>query len=1244
MANSSGSDLENFVKKLAMELKQGLIQDGLVSSLNPQVIGTRKEEIRFKGEERLNYSNKKFNDAINELTKSVEKLKEENDKAKEELKSIKKQKDENKKNKNTNDLIEEEKKLIDEKNNLLNKQKKLIEEQKKSNEERIVSLNEETKILQDLFGEATKLIGDITNNKIQRFEQEKYQEASDALTGGRTRKIREDQKHAKHFFDAVGVVAGEDSTISKAAGKLSEMSNISDGAALKLGFFQMAVDVACKALDFFAEELRYDAKEDALNYDLRVKDLDNRAARANAELDKELQVYQKEIDGQISYAKAKTSAELKAYSGGIGVLVTSLTDITAGAYKALDVSLSKKYALMRADIEKKYTIGDGTKEGNANSQKGILQNQLEQKLNNTLNALDADRRSYELKNANDFQKLKDERNQRYWNAGATAVGAITGAIFAGPAGAAAGDAMGGALSKSIFGFMNANRDYYMQLNEQSADINKRTIDVQKAYTDKVIDANAQVASKSLDAVKSMSLEAIGTQEELTKMWAALAQEVEKTYYAQQQQASNASVSLGFIGSQKDVYEQNIFNLAIETAGSFGKTIEDIAKLQQSFAETTGRNKILSNEDITSSFALGTLWGDDTMSALNNGMEIFNHSIKSSNELFGETNKSLLRMGLNGKKFGKDLVGNLRLAEKFDFKRGIEGLISMSKWAQNVRFNMANMDGVLSKIQDGGLEGIVKQSAGLQVLGGKFSMYSDPLAMAFESFQDPEALAKRMNEMLAGLGHLDKKGNLTMGIADNIRVKEYSKLMGIDYKDARAQIAQMVKANDIGRVLGADKRKFDEEQLSMIANKASFENGKWYVTDNNQVKKDVRELTPEDLKLIAADGNRTLEDTAKLSLSVQQSLDATTKTIMATMINDSWFFKNEAFTRMENVISEFKTNGGTHIEMVKKMASLATENQKSFLQEYKDPNNDNKINEIIKTSISSLTDEVTKITTAINTLADAIAKKNGVVSKSELDKFGGDINLKEAYDVFKKFGSFKASVAGLRDTSSAWYSDPKIVNIMNQLKANGSALMNIKDETIKRNLAYIIGQWDDSGSTTDVDFKGNKAYENYMNSINQQRRYNSDTHEHYMTTYYPGGAKGGQSIINDFIHSIPQIHDGLVSQNGEVARIDNEDQVLAAKKDGPIDRMLDTVQMHTSNIKSYSGVSTSVSGGSGKDTIDLNINGNIKLVGSNGSTDITNQITNDPTFIRNLTTLISIEVEKKANGGRVSHKLNRSLSY
>lgn len=1192
MANSGGSELENFIKKLAMELKQGLIQDGLVGGINSYVTDNQN------GEKIEN-----FNDT---LKKTLEELTD----------AIKKLKDVDSKNKYSEEKSNNTKRNVD------NSIKNAFDRHKEN-------LLKEQDEIEEHFKEAFNTVHEVATriDSAAKDVIDRINKLYPSPTGG-TRTPQGNQNQPGNYSGS-GTNASDG--VSSA---ISDMAGSSEGASSSLNYLQKAVDIACKALDFFAEELRYDAKEDYLNYDLRVKDLELRSSRANAELDKELQIYQKEVDGQIAYAKAKASAELKSYSGGIGVVITSLTDITAGAYKSLDVSLSKKYALMRADIEKRYSIGDDTEEGKANNQKAILSNQLEQKLTNTLNVLDADRKSFELKNANDTKKLKDERTQRYWNIGATAVGAIAGAFFGAPT---VGAAIGGSLSKSIFGFMNANRDYYMQLNEQSADINKKNLEVQRAYTDKVIDANAQVASKSLEAVKSVSLEAIGTQEEIQKMWASLAQDVEKNYYTQQQHASNASVSLGFIGSQKDAYEQNIFNLAIETAGSFGKTIEDIAKLQQSFAETTGRNKILTNEDVNSSFALGTLWGDDTMTALNNGMEIFNHSIKSSNELFGETNKSLLRMGLNGRKFGKDLIGNLRLAEKFDFKRGVEGLISMSKWAQNVRFNMANMDGILSKIQGGGLEGVVKQAAGLQVLGGKFAMYSDPLAMAFESFEDPEALAKRMNEMLAGLGRLDKKGNLKMNVADNIRVQEYSKLMGIDYKDAKAQIFQMVKANDIGRVLGADKRKFDEEQLSMIANKASFENGNWYVTDNNQVKKDVRDLTPEDLKLIAADENRTLEDTAKLSLSVQQSLDATTKTIMATMINDSGFFKNEAFTRMENVISEFRTNGGTHIEMVKKLASMATDNQKSFLQDYKEPNKDGELDKVIKDSMKSLTSEVTKITTAINTLANNIAVKNGIVSKEELDKFGGDINLKEAYDVFKKFGDFKSSAAGLRDTSSAWYSDPKIVNIMKQLRADGSALMNIKDETIKRNLAYIIGQWDDFGWTKELKFNGNKGYQKYMNSVNIKDG----------GIYYPAGSEGQfnaktQQALNGMSYN--GIGDGIVSQNGQTTRIDNEDQVLAAKKDGPIDRMLDTVQMHTSNIKSYSGVSTSVSGGSGKDTIDLNINGNIKLVGSNGSTDITNQITNDPTFIRNLTTLISIEVEKKANGGRVSHKLNRSLSY
>ena len=55
-------------------------------------------------------------------------------------------------------------------------------------------------------------------------------------------------------------------------------------------------------------------------------------------------------------------------------------------------------------------------------------------------------------------------------------------------------------------------------------------------------------------------------------------------------------------------------------------------------------------------------------------------------------------------------------------------------------------------------------------------------------------------------------------------------------------------------------------------------------------------------------------------------------------------------------------------------------------------------------------------------------------------------------------------------------------------------------------------------------------------------------------------------------------------------------------------------------------------------IEIRLNGNIQISGGNGTIDITQQIANDPNFIRELSQMISKELERKINGGRVSNAL------
>ena len=118
----------------------------------------------------------------------------------------------------------------------------------------------------------------------------------------------------------------------------------------------------------------------------------------------------------------------------------------------------------------------------------------------------------------------------------------------------------------------------------------------------------------------------------------------------------------------------------------------------------------------------------------------------------------------------------------------------------------------------------------------------------------------------------------------------------------------------------------------------------------------------------------------------------------------------------------------------------------------------------------------------------------------------------------------------------------------------------------------------------------------------------------------------------------KINDGVIAQNGNVIKIDNQDQILAAKEGGPVDKMLDTAQTAYSELPRENPYADNTNNGGKIEVapIEIQLNGNIQLSGGNGTVDITSQIINDPIVMREITQIISKNIEMQINGGRVSN--------
>ena len=301
-------------------------------------------------------------------------------------------------------------------------------------------------------------------------------------------------------------------------------------------------------------------------------------------------------------------------------------------------------------------------------------------------------------------------------------------------------------------------------------------------------------------------------------------------------------------------------------------------MHSQFIATAGRNVNFTNEEYQKNFAVGKLVGEDNLMNFEGQMNIFTQSVSDSAEIMYEMYNDANKMGISQRKLVSNVLNNLKLANKYDFKNGIKGFIELSKWAENARFNLSSLGGALEKVQSGGIEGLLKQSAGLQVLGGSFAMGANPLAMLYESYNSPEDYAKRIQSMFSTMGSFNKEtGQTTFNMQEQQLIRAASEQLGISVEDAKDMARGARQKEVVKRQMGGSSLK--EADRDTVANMAQFdkERKEWYVTMLNGQRKNVGQVTERDLGLIRSNNKeRDAVKYAESTLSVAEEIEANTK--------------------------------------------------------------------------------------------------------------------------------------------------------------------------------------------------------------------------------------------------------------------------------------------------------------------------------------------------------------------------------
>lgn len=730
--------------------------------------------------------------------------------------------------------------------------------------------------------------------------------------------------------------------------------------ALTKGVNQTAYDAASAAIEHGAATQKYNVHQELRERQLelfgnkRSKEAEQKIASSTADM------YVAEVNAEAQRITAATNLENKqiGYAAKAGSDLTSLNLVGAGAN-----------ALMAGRNAENNTTTEVVGKGNVNPVTG--------------KAVDV-----ETYKAHGVDKINDVRT----SSRAMIEAAVMGAF---------GSDASGMIEENAARVENATEQL-----KRDADYIKVSTDLQYKKELAEISTQTALAEKQADVTAKMAEKQIEAAEAIQKNWLAVTQAIEEWQSKFEKTFNDISQNIGMNNRGLMMnYQQSQFALIKSVAESFGMTDEDVAAIQKGYTDNTGRNGILSKMDMRQLAALGTNMGDTGIAAqYASEMDIFNHSVEESVDLLGDALNKVNRIGLNGRKYTKDVVANLKLAQKYNFKGGIQGFMNMARWAEKTRFNIASIGSMVDKVQEGGLEGVITQSAGFQVLGGHAAMNSDPLGMMFDAWADPEAYAKRMQDMTKGFGTVDRKtGETKFNINESMQMAQIAKLQGRSVEEVRGEVMDRNKRDFIKNNLTAEqKRNLSEEEKDYLgtvakynANTQRYEAKIWDEGQKAYVARDVNELTAEDLKnVMPEDHQERMETWVSDIASAVKKMDAEKIWESADVASATYKQTLDSFnTRLNEMHTSYLNTREEAIKNIGTMQNTIENSVKGYLEQY--ANNLNNDSSAVAGQMTEVKNAANDIAGTLETVADLIADAGREVGQ-ELADLVGEENIRRNY--------------------------------------------------------------------------------------------------------------------------------------------------------------------------------------------------------------------------------------------------------
>lgn len=317
-------------------------------------------------------------------------------------------------------------------------------------------------------------------------------------------------------------------------------------------------------------------------------------------------------------------------------------------------------------------------------------------------------------------------------------------------------------------------------------------------------------------------------------------------------------AIGMSNANLRNYNLKLIKDTVQLSHLYGITREQWLGFQNAYAESTSKAIVLTQGELENIGAVSKLTSDEIVNQAVNNMDTLGGSSDNAMAQVAMTHQRAMLLGLNASKLAKDTVKNWSLAQKFNFRNGVDGISRMTALSERLKFNLESIANVAENMQS--IEGSIQTTARLQMLGGQFARnFSNPMDVMFESNYDLEGLTKRITDTFAGQGVFNSKtGKVDISPINQRFIREASKALGISFDEAINMATQNVKYDKVMSEVNPLSN-FDENQKESIANLAKWDSEKkeHYVTIQTE-EGETKNVAIKDLTAEQIDAARSLE--------------------------------------------------------------------------------------------------------------------------------------------------------------------------------------------------------------------------------------------------------------------------------------------------------------------------------------------------------------------------------------------------